>query len=173
MKKQHSMTLVIMIKLSCQSYIRSVLVFHLDKGRHERTNIRNTCIANVLAYVELIEHWGTGIQRVLTLCKKSGVKEPEFIDFGDAIRVNIYRPSYENEIDVEVSEQVSEQVNLHNRIIDYCSIPRTLKEIMEYFGYKHRPSFINNHLKTLIDEDKIVLTIPDKPTSRNQKYLKK
>ena len=150
----------------------------LEKMLQGRTAIRNTCIANVLSYVELIEHWGTGIQRVLTLCKEAGVKEPEFIDFGDALRVNIYRPSYNaNLIGEQESEQVTvqvkEQVNLHERIVEYCSEPKTLKEIMEKFEYKHRPSFIQNHLRPLLDEGKIGLTIPDKPNSRNQKYIKK
>ena len=142
-----------------------------------RTAIRNTCIANVLSYVELIEHWGTGIKRVLTLCKEAGIREPEFIDFGDALRVNIYRPSYKsNLIGEQVSEQVSVQVNkqddLHKKIVEYCLEAKTLKEIMEYFGYKHRPTFIQNHLKPLLNEGKISLTIPDKPNSKNQKYIK-
>lgn len=150
----------------------------LEKMLQGRTATRNTCIANVLSYVELIEHWGTGIKRVLNMCKEAGIQEPEFIDFGDAIRVNIYRPSYDvnlsgkkqNEQD---NEQDNEQVDLHERIVEYCTNPKTLKEIMEYFGYNHRPSFIYNHLKPLLIERKINLTIPDKPNSRNQKYVKK
>lgn len=149
----------------------------LEKMLQGRTAIRNTCIANVLSYVELIEHWGTGIQRVLTLCKEAGIREPEFIDFGDALRVNIYRPSYKSNLigeqDTEqVSVQVNEQDDLHEKIVKYCSEAKTLKELMEYFGYKHRPTFIKNHLRPLLNEGKIRLTIPDKPNSKNQKYIK-
>ncbi len=34
---------------------------------------------------------GTGIQRMIQGCRKYGVREPEFIDMGDAFRVNFYR----------------------------------------------------------------------------------
>lgn len=77
-----------------------------------RTAIRNTCIANVLSYVGLIEHWGTGIQRVLTLCKEAGIKEPEFIDFGDALRVNIYRPIYVEPINEQINQELSKNAQV-------------------------------------------------------------
>ena len=70
-------------------------------------------------------------------------------------------------------EQDTEQVTMHNKIVEYCSNPKTLKEIMEYFNYKHRPSFIKKYLRPLLEEEKIRLTIPDKPNSKNQKYVKK
>ena len=154
----------------------------LEKMLQGRTAIRNTCIANVLSYVELIEHWGTGIQRVLTLCKEAGVKEPEFIDFGDALRVNIYRPSYEHKIidqdnlvsdqDNLVSDQENDELNEEN-IINFCTQPKSMKELMEHFNYKHRTYFVNNYIKPLLESNKLGLTIPDKPNSKNQKYIKK
>lgn len=40
------------------------------------------------------------------------IREPAFIDFDDALRVNIYRPSYNsNLISEQETEQVSVQVN--------------------------------------------------------------
>lgn len=60
----------------------------LSKMLSGKTATRNTCIVNVLSYIELIENWGTGIQRVLELCSEAEIREPEFIDMGDAIRVN-------------------------------------------------------------------------------------
>lgn len=39
----------------------------IEKMLNGRTATRNTCIANVLSYVELIENWGTGIKRILKI----------------------------------------------------------------------------------------------------------
>ena len=58
---------------------------------------------------------------------------------------------------------------IFKKIIEYCSKAKTLKEIMYYFNYKHRPTFIQNHLKPLLNEGKISLIILNKPHSRNQK----
>ena len=42
---------------------------------------------------------------------------------------------------------------------------------MEYIGLRHRPTFMYDYLKTLLEEGKLQMTIPDKPKSRNQKYV--
>ncbi len=98
---------------------------------------------------------------------------------GSAIRVNFFRPSYKNylndteQVTDQDTEQVTDQDKLHIAIVEYCAVPKSLKEIMEYFNYKHRPSFIENHIKPLLNSKKLGLTIPEKPNSRNQKYVRK
>lgn len=56
-----------------------------------RSKIRNVCIAEVFSRMGIIEQWGTGFQRMIQGCKEYGIREPEFIDMGDAFRVNFYR----------------------------------------------------------------------------------
>lgn len=97
---------------------------------------------------ELIEHWGTGIARVLCLCKEIGIKEPEFIDMGDAIRVNIYRPSFVEPINEPINNELSSnaqkvliQIKIHlsanlDELTKLCgfslsTVRRTLNELTE------------------------------------------
>lgn len=56
-----------------------------------RSKIRNVCIAEVFSRMGIIEQWGTGFQRMIQGCKEYSVREPEFVDMGDAFRVNFYR----------------------------------------------------------------------------------
>ena len=42
---------------------------------------------------------------------------------------------------------------------------------MEYIGLKHRPTCMYDYLNPLLEEGKLQMTIPDKPKSRNQKYV--
>ena len=56
-------------------------------------------------------------------------------------------------------------------ILEFCKEPKSVKEIMEYIGLKHRPTFMYDYLKPLLEKDKLQMTIPDKPKSRNQKYV--
>jgi len=46
-------------------------------------------------------------------------------------------------------------------------------EIMERLDLSHRPACRKNYLNPALDQELIRMTIPDKPSSRNQKYRKK
>ena len=41
--------------------------------------------------MNLIEHWGSGIPRIIGKVKKAGLREPEFIGGEVDLRINIYR----------------------------------------------------------------------------------
>lgn len=49
--------------------------------------------------------------------------------------------------------------------------PKTKKEIMEHLGYADEKGFTKRHMKPLLNSGIIVMTIPDKPRSRNQRYV--
>jgi len=56
-------------------------------------------------------------------------------------------------------------------VVEFCKEPKTLKEIMQFLGLKHRPNFIENVLNPLLKAGLLKRTIPDKPRSRFQKYV--
>lgn len=64
-----------------------------------RSKIRNVCIAEMFSRMGIIEQWGTGLQRMIRGCREYGVREPEFIDMGDAFRVVFYRSKIETDIE--------------------------------------------------------------------------
>ena len=55
--------------------------------------------------------------------------------------------------------------------MDFCIEAKSLKEIIEYFGYKNARGFREKYINPLMKENKLRQTIPDKPRSRNQKYI--
>ena len=57
-----------------------------------------------------------------------------------------------------------------NDIIDFCSIPRSMTEIMEHIGLRHRYNVKHRYIDPLIEGGFLVMTIPEKPNSRDQKY---
>lgn len=86
-----------------------------------RSKIRNVCIAEVFSRMGIIEQWGTGLQRMIRGCREYGVREPEFIDMGDAFRVNFYRSNAKTgtentEIVAETGIEIA-NTNTENRMI--------------------------------------------------------
>ena len=57
-------------------------------------------------------------------------------------------------------------------IIQYCSLPRTAKEILLHIGYHYHSTNISKWIKPLLDMHYIEQTVPNKPNSKNQKYRK-
>ncbi|MCI9051985.1 MAG: hypothetical protein HFI05_08700 [Lachnospiraceae bacterium] len=74
------------------------------------------------------------------------------------------------------SDQVSDQVGQNdvvNKILEYCKVARTKKEIAEHIGYKNLTYMTRKFLKPLLEKNKLLYTIPKKPQSRLQKYITK
>ena len=71
----------------------------------------------------------------------------------------------------EASEHLSEYIKRLLEIMDY-DIPYTSNALMEKLGLKSKEGFRKNYLHPAIEQNLIRMTIPDKPNSRNQRYIK-
>ncbi len=63
----------------------------LERMKEGYSKIRNEALANAFSYMNLIEHWGSGIPRIIDKVKAAGLREPEFIGGEVDLRINIYR----------------------------------------------------------------------------------
>ena len=68
--------------------------------------------------------------------------------------------------------QISEYVGKLLNNMDY-DVPYTASNLMDKIGIKTRDSFRNNYLRPAMDIGLVEMTIPDKPNSKNQRYIKK
>ncbi len=79
-----------------------------------------------------------------------------------------------DDISVQISEeneQFPEHIKKMLDVMEY-DIPYTSKAIMEKLGMKSKEGFRRNYLRPAIDMNLICMTIPDKPNSRNQRYVR-
>ena len=114
---------------------------------------RNPIVAEAMRGLKYVNMFNRGIQRVKNLLQENGNPEPVFnVDKITAFEV-IVRPS----------------LSL-NDIIDFCDTPRSMIEIMEHLGLKYRYIVKHRYIDPLIEGGFLVMTNPDKPNSRNQKY---
>ena len=63
--------------------------------------------------------------------------------------------------------------NKQKDIINFCSIPRSSREILERVGVKYHNTNIKKYVTSLVDAGYLIRTIPDNPFDMNQKYKKK
>lgn len=66
----------------------------IERMKQGYSQVRNRGIANVLAYMKIIEGWGTGIPRMFKRCKEYGLPEPRIQDLDGAVRIDLYRNGY-------------------------------------------------------------------------------
>lgn len=63
----------------------------IERMKKGYSKIRNEALAYAFSYMKLIEHWGSGIPRIIGKVKAAGLQEPEFIGGDVDLRINIYR----------------------------------------------------------------------------------
>jgi len=69
------------------------------------------------------------------------------------------------------TEQLSECSKKLLEVMEY-DIPYTSSALMRKLGLSSREGFRRNYLRPALDENLIRMTIPDKPNSRNQRYVR-
>ena len=138
---------------------------------------RNPLIANTLYLSKDIEKWGSGFRRITEVCAKADVK----VKF--EIRKNGFMVIFYRKTDEELYSLTQENKNAQethkkhtrnaqeNFILDFCNEAKTLKEILEYCGYKNARNFREKYINPLLKNGKLKMTIPEQPKNRNQKYI--
>ena len=63
----------------------------IERMKEGYSKIRNRALAQAFLYMNMIETWGSGIPKLMESMRKYGLEEPEFIDMGIGLRINLYR----------------------------------------------------------------------------------
>ena len=134
----------------------------LDNLGFVSADTRNPYIAGALEIMGETENRYSGIPTIRSAMKNAGLPQPVFVNNRGVFKAILY-----NEI-------VSEKGNsdLASRILDFCSVPRSRKELEEKFKEEITIAYLmSKHMKPLIAENKIALTKPESPKSKDQKYF--
>ena len=91
----------------------------VERMKEGYSKIRNEALAYAFAYMNLIEHWGSGIPRIIDKVKAAGLREPEFIGGEVDLRINIYRG----------------QIETNNAMINANKVPDTTDKVPDNEQY--------------------------------------
>ena len=151
---------------------------------------RNPVIAEMFQRLDYVERRGSGLRKIRTetsyLYGYTEEYAPEFRSTPTAFHVILKNMNYDLHGDAgqdtgQVTGQVALQDNLQSvgqtnrneRLLEFCISPRTRKEMQEFIGIASREHFNKALLAPLLESGQLRMTIPDKPNSRNQKYVSK
>ena len=141
---------------------------------------RNPVIADLFHRMKFMERRGSGLRKIVSETEKlPGYTEelrPEFHSSGTDFRVVLknvngkmdgadHDTTHDNMHDATHDEKVS-------ALIGFCTEERTREEMMGFLGLENREHFRKAVLLPLLASGQIKMTIPDKPNSKNQKYVK-
>ena len=146
---------------------------------------KNPPISKVFREISLADELGSGMRNTYKYTKLYSGGEPEFIE-GDVFRTIIPlndvsvgvvgpKPNDSDLFSDQGNDQGNDQVNDQDitiSILEFCESPRSKKEICAYCGYGNLTYFTRTYLKPLIESGRLKMTIPQSPTSRNQKYIR-
>lgn len=142
---------------------------------------KNPPISKVFREIGYADELGSGMKNTNKYTKLYSGGTPTFIE-DNIFRINI---PLENVADVKVGpNDISKEdvlvhsalemqidLDLYIKLKDFLKTPKTRNEIQNLCGYKSRDYFKKVILKPLIDSEKVILTIPEKPRSPKQQYV--
>jgi len=144
---------------------------------------RNPDLAGAFHRTGAIEVWGRGTNRVIEACRVWGIEAPTFkvemgvmtVTFhaeirpgGEAERAGTKTSQGTDLVGDSVTDSVGDPVDRLLGALE--SGPLATAQLQKTLGLKHRPTFKENYLKPALAERLIEMTVPDKPSSRLQKY---
>ena len=140
--------------------------------RSIRSVRRNPVIADLFHRMKYMERRGSGLKKIISETEKlPGYTEqlkPEFFSNATDFRVVLKNVNYNL---VPCTHQDNHQVTIPEQILSFCSLPRSKKEIAEFCGYRDLRNFTLHYINPLLETGQLVMTIPEKPKSRNQRYV--
>ena len=71
----------------------------------------------------------------------------------------------------QVTHQDAELSAVSEQILAFCTKTKSKKELAAFCGFKDLRNFTLKYIDPLLEAGKLEMTIPDKPKSRNQKYI--
>ena len=83
--------------------------------------------------------------------------------------VTIKSNHHDDEVTIKSSVLLSQR---QKKVVDFCSIPRTAQEIMDFIGISNQSKNRKKYIANLVDAGILEMTIPSFPKDKKQKYRK-
>ncbi len=124
-----------------------------------KPDLRNPSLAVMAEALLGAENRYSGIPTIRKEMEEYGLEEPIFEN-----RRGEFVVILKNSVRIEEKPQ-------ETPLLTFCSTPRSRKEIAEYLGVQASSFMMRQYVLPLVQEGKLRLTMPDRPKSKNQRYV--
>lgn len=137
-----------------------------DLGK-SKPDLRNPTLATMSEFLLKTENRYSGIPTIRREMAAAGLPAPVFVNGRNEFVVVLYNGK-------QTKEQVAKpEAPKANNLLEFCEVPRSRKEIAEFLGLNTVFYVMQHYVQPLVDEGKLDMTIPNRPKSRNQKFVTK
>ncbi len=132
----------------------------VDQLGKVQSDTRNPSLVTAMEVLGKTENRYSGIPTIRHAMQSLSLPAPVFLNMNGSFKVTLYNSS-------------PEVVSIENEknLLDFCRTPRSRDEIVGYIGIKSEEYALRRYLEPFIKKGAIVMTIPESPRSRKQKYV--
>jgi ATP-dependent DNA helicase RecG len=137
----------------------------IDELGKVSADTRNPFIAGALELLIDSENRFSGIPTIINEMEHAGLYPPVFESRRGRFKATLY-----NEHADLTGQNGGDTISA--RILDFCSEPKSREEIARYIGIEAQYYMTTKYLRPLIAEGKLRMTLPDRPKSKKQRYVR-
>ena len=140
----------------------------IDQLGNIQPDTRNPVLVTAMETLGKTENRYSGIPTIRHAMETMSLPEPLFSDSRGSFTVTLF-----NQVPADVdkkSEKTKPEYTDEKGLVEFCQIPRTRAEIVEYLALSSGQYALRRYLEPLVRAKVILMTNPDKPRSSNQKY---
>ncbi|MBQ3620251.1 MAG: hypothetical protein II940_01065, partial [Methanosarcinaceae archaeon] len=142
-----------------------------------RPETRNVVLANILELLKVTENRYSGIPTINHEFAEAGLPAPLFSVLHGEFRVVMKNGRFDETMpngrfdETMPNGRFDETMPISDALVAFCSTPRTRDEIVSFAGMSK--NYVMSHIVIpLVKNGKLKMTLPNKPKSRNQQFVK-
>ena len=137
-------------------------IMTLDRLGKVSADTRNPKIAGAMEILGETENRYSGIPTIINAMEESVLPAPKFESDRGVFKVTLYNSAAES---VPIDD-------IETEILEFCKTPRSRNEIAEFFNGRRTIAYVmERYVKPMIASGRLIMTIPEKPKSKYQKFL--
>lgn len=144
----------------------------VDQLGQTQPDTRNPILVTAMETLGKTENRYSGIPTIRTAMKNSHLPAPFFVDSRGSFKVILFNSSSDKyNATLYNTKKRPQAINDEKGLIEFCSRPRTREEIIKYLAVASGQYALRRYLDPLVNAKIILMTNPESPRCRNQKYV--
>ena len=140
----------------------------VDQLGKMQPDTRNPVLVTALEVMGLTENRYSGIPTIRRSMKDFNLEDPVFADERGTFTVILY-----NRDSIRDNTSQREMTEKEEELLNFLKIPRSRNEIAEHLGIGTIAYVMQNYINPLVEKGLVRLTIPEKPKSPKQRFVRK